>query len=778
MAQNPLGRAADAASAAVFRALHFDDDRGIRDASKNLRVLWSRAYLNHLGLMDDDVAYRLLPPTTRDAVKLLPRTGPLVDFQEFIVSRTAFIDAAVDSFLAGAAKVSEEGEGEGSRPQVVLFGAGYDTRSLRYGGRADFFEVDLPEVVEGKGRLHARHREDSAARGDADVILPARLGYDLDWAADPAKPDLTAALAAAGLRPDVPTLFVWEAVLFYVRPEAVRAIFADVFAHGGDAGTSAFCLVDSLKPAVATSFLHDARDFFAGHGLEVVDHASRWGGAVHFALAGREGSALAAALGEGRDDLPFSYLATSVEDGAKRQAAAEASFDDHWYAAAYPWQVGDGDVYATRLWGEPLVLYRDADGRLVCAKDVCPHRSAPLNMAEVNDQGQLQCMYHGWAFGKDGACENIPTQAYTGAGSKNNRSFKKKACLKTYAVEEHEDLIWIWRGNVLSADARKLPKTRKVDVYPCDTILDYNVDWQYIVENNLDSPHLFWLHNGSVPPVRSLNFVREKVNQMKLRFFRDDSGHGHYGQTAGGKPKIVRFDAPNIVRHGGVSSFSEEFHIVPIAPGQTRVLLRQYLPKGPILSTALRVPFAPQLLRKLVQVWNYHIALEDYSVMQGQAHNVDDLGAPHLALGDLGDDLVAHFYKWKAAAEKNDGRLPFFSKWDGRKMDFQAAATGAEMSQDTSFRVVDDRERVDGKQVGTYGILRSYSQETPVAKYPPVNYQMYKPLLDLDQLARRDAPGNEHKEGDDNRLVVAGLVASMVGSATVGVAVAHSMDLF
>jgi phenylpropionate dioxygenase-like ring-hydroxylating dioxygenase large terminal subunit len=136
----------------------------------------------------------------------------------------------------------------------------------------------------------------------------------------------------------------------------------------------------------------------------------------------------------------------------------------------------------------------------------------------------------------------------------------KKACLKTYAVEEHDGLIWTWRGNVLEANARKLPhQTRKdASTYPCDTILDYNVVWQYIVENNLDSPHLLWLHNGSVPPVRSLNFVRDKVNQVKLKFFSDDSGHGYYGQTAGGKPKIVRFDAPNIVCHDGVMSFSEE----------------------------------------------------------------------------------------------------------------------------------------------------------------------------------------------------------------------------
>lgn len=164
---------------------------------------------------------------------------------------------------------------------------------------------------------------------------------------------------------------------------------------------------------------------------------------------------------------------------------------------------------------------------------------------------------HGWSFGKEGACESIPTQTISD-GSTTPSNFKKKACLKTYAIQEHEGLVWVWRGNLLEADATKLPQTRKdAETYPCDTILDYNVDWQYIVENNLDSPHLFWLHNGSVPPVRSLNFVREKVNQVKLKFFRDDSGLGHYGQTAGGKPKIVRFDAPNIVRHGGVSSFSE-----------------------------------------------------------------------------------------------------------------------------------------------------------------------------------------------------------------------------
>lgn len=773
--QNPLGKAADAISASIFAGLHYNDDLGIKDSSKNLRVLWSRAYLNNAGAMKDDIAYQLLPKNTRDVIKVLPKNGPLVNFQEFITSRTEFIDGAVDSFLRGVDVVQDQ-DGEKKKPQIVLFGAGYDTRSLRYNGRADFYEVDLPDVVEGKGRLQRYWKDLKAEQGsNEEVILPTRLGYDLNDAADSAKPSLTQALADAGLKSDTPTLFVWEAVLFYVKPEAVLEIFSDTFSFGDQ---SVYCLVDSLKPAVTTSFLHVAREFFDGYNLNVIDHNSRWGGAVHFALAGRKDSTLTETMLDERDDLPFSYLATSVEKGVEEQASDKASFNNHWYAVAYPWQIKK-EVYATRLWGEPIVLYHDVDDNLVCAKDVCPHRSAPLSMSKMNSDGQLECMYHGWAFGKEGECEHVPSQDLVGAKSRPSSTFMKKACLKTYAVQEHEGLVWVWRGNILEADATKLPVTRKdASTYPCDTVLDYNVDWQYLVENNLDSPHLFWLHNGSVPPVRSLNFIREKVNQVKLKYFRDGSGHGHYGQTTGGKPKIIRFDAPNIVRHGGVSSFSEEFHIVPLAPGRTRVLIRQNLPKGPILSTFLSIPFSEPFLQKLVNIWNYHIALEDYSVMQGQAHNVDDLGAPHLAIGDLGDDLVAHFYKWKNAAVKNDGALPFFSKWDGKMLNFKAASTEREMSQDASFSVVDDGKSVDGKDVGTYGILKSYSQQTPTEKYPPVNYNMYKPLLDMDQMMRRDAPGNEFEEGKaGGKAAAVGVAATVFGTATVGAAVAHSMEL-
>ena len=47
-----------------------------------------------------------------------------------------------------------------------------------------------------------------------------------------------------------------------------------------------------------------------------------------------------------------------------------------------------------------------------------------------------------------------------------------------------------------------------METQPIDSVLDYAVDYSYIVENNLDSPHLFYLHDGSVPPIESIGMVR------------------------------------------------------------------------------------------------------------------------------------------------------------------------------------------------------------------------------------------------------------------------------
>jgi len=127
--QSPLGYATDAFTSGVFRALHVVDDSGIVDSSKNLRVLWARALLHDAGDLEDPVAAELLPSLTRDVAKW-DALKPLAKFAEFVTSRTKFIDGALDAFLDAAKPLNE------AKVQVVVVGAGFDTRAMRYASRS------------------------------------------------------------------------------------------------------------------------------------------------------------------------------------------------------------------------------------------------------------------------------------------------------------------------------------------------------------------------------------------------------------------------------------------------------------------------------------------------------------------------------------------------------------------------------------------------------------------------------------------------------------------
>ena len=175
--QNVFGVVSDAATGLVFAFLHAFDDCGIQDSSKNLRVLWVRALLNFRGKIEDDVAEKLLPKSTRGLVT--SETGaslldPILKFAEWIQARTEFIDSALDNFLSSPA-CRDSSTDTDKACNVVLFGAGYDTRALRYrhkhSSKINFIEVDLPEVVEGKTKLYEKFKVENDPEWENTISL-------------------------------------------------------------------------------------------------------------------------------------------------------------------------------------------------------------------------------------------------------------------------------------------------------------------------------------------------------------------------------------------------------------------------------------------------------------------------------------------------------------------------------------------------------------------------------------------------------------------------------
>ncbi|MFL9914946.1 Rieske 2Fe-2S domain-containing protein [Paraburkholderia fungorum] len=89
------------------------------------------------------------------------------------------------------------------------------------------------------------------------------------------------------------------------------------------------------------------------------------------------------------------------------------TFDSHdwdilsryWHPVAFAADVTDKPLGVTLL-DEPLVVFR-SNGQLVSARDICPHRGAPLSQGWV-DNGNIVCPYHGLAYGNDGDVDDQP----------------------------------------------------------------------------------------------------------------------------------------------------------------------------------------------------------------------------------------------------------------------------------------------------------------------------------------------------------------------------------
>jgi O-methyltransferase involved in polyketide biosynthesis len=119
-----------------------------------------------------------------------------------------------------------------------LFGAGYDTRALRYrhahGNELQFIEVDLPDVVAGKSRLYEKFAREQDPEWDFDKYGSNFVPYDLNGCGGQNPKSLINVLKErGGFREDIPTLFVFEAVLFYVEEDAIRNIVQDLASFMG-----------------------------------------------------------------------------------------------------------------------------------------------------------------------------------------------------------------------------------------------------------------------------------------------------------------------------------------------------------------------------------------------------------------------------------------------------------------------------------------------------------------------------------------------------------------
>ncbi len=253
-----------------------------------------------------------------------------------------------------------------------------------------------------------------------------------------------------------------------------------------------------------------------------------------------------------------------------------------WYVAGWDIEVPQDGLLARTLLGEPVLLYRDTQGRAVALEDRCCHRAAPLHLGK-KEGDCVRCMYHGLKFDPTGACVEIPGQD----------TIPPKTCVRSYPLVERDRLVWIWMGDPTLADATAIadffwhasPDWRMKPGY-----IHYQADYRLIIDNLLDFTHLAWVHPTTLGT--------QSAAGLKPAIERSTDGNGSLNITRW----YIDDEMPNL--HKAVARFEGKVDRWQIYQWSPPALLRMdagSAPTGTGAPQGVRVPQALQFRHTSIQ---------------------------------------------------------------------------------------------------------------------------------------------------------------------------------
>ena len=330
-----------------------------------------------------------------------------------------------------------------------------------------------------------------------------------------------------------------------------------------------------------------------------------------------------------------------------------------WYPVTFSQDLPNNRPYGFSLYDEPLVLFRNEQGELVCLEDLCPHRAAKLSDGQVID-GKIECLYHGWQFGSDGECLRIPQLA-------KDAKIPANSCVKSYPVVESQGMVWIWAGE--AQDAREemiptLPDLDKPDFVRADFMLDLPYDRTYLIENLTDPAHVPISHHGTrgggnrnnAEPLE-IEILQNSIQGIQARYRGMISARPNWGNISFVAPNLVLFSS-TIPDKGW--SFGLALYSIPLGKNRCRLLSRGY---RNFLTWGVKL--RPRWLDHL----NTNKILEqDLPLIVGQQAQIDRIGKSlqelYLPL-KTSDLLVVEYRKW---LDRFGSSLPYYQGYATAKV--------------------------------------------------------------------------------------------------------------
>lgn len=322
-----------------------------------------------------------------------------------------------------------------------------------------------------------------------------------------------------------------------------------------------------------------------------------------------------------------------------------------WYPVVYVADLDPQKPYRFTLLDQHLVIWWDrAAQQWRSFRDECPHRLVPLSEGRINEQGWLECPYHGWAFSGTGQCEVIPQASETQKAKDSPR-----ACVRSFPTAVVQDLLFIYPGTPERAATVPVPRIDALEEEPdgwvcLNTFRDLPYDAFTLLENVLDSSHIPFTHHKTVGNRQNAAPVALEVKSSDRQGFVGFWADGPRKGTLGSQHTY--FIAPNFMYHDLTSrQFGRTLTVVyatPMGKGRCRLFARFPFK----FSSAV-----PGLIMKWTPQWYSHrgqnrVLEDDQIFLHFQERSLAESGgseqfAKAFYLPTAADRFVQAFHQWQ-----------------------------------------------------------------------------------------------------------------------------------
>ncbi|AJP49402.1 benzene 1,2-dioxygenase [Rugosibacter aromaticivorans] len=218
-----------------------------------------------------------------------------------------------------------------------------------------------------------------------------------------------------------------------------------------------------------------------------------------------------------------------------------------WVYAAHESQLPNpNDYFTINVGRQPVVLTRDAEGKVHGFLNVCAHRGAKVVRHTKGNQKVHLCMFHGWCYNSKGELINVTDEADGGYPPGFDR--KHLGLTPVAKLESYRGFIWV----SLNPDVPPLKEylngsttfidllvdqspTGELEVLPGETTYIYQGNWKLQAENGLDGYHVKATHGNYLMTVgrrakgqsttETKTYDISKLDKGASGFYAFDQGH-------------------------------------------------------------------------------------------------------------------------------------------------------------------------------------------------------------------------------------------------------------